>query len=81
MLLPDKHVKICESIFGLAAFVLANLSEALSFDELMAALTPKFDTPDWPAFHNAETVTLALCFLYAAGLIDVSADGDVFRCD
>ncbi len=81
MLLPDKHVKICESILGLAAFVLANLSEPLPFDEVMAVLSPRFETPDWPAYHNAESVTLALCFLYSAGLVDVSADGDVFRCD
>lgn len=80
MLLPDKHVKICESILGLAALVLANLSDPLPFDELMAVLAPQFETPAWPAYHNAETVALALCFLYSAGLVDVSEDGDVFRC-
>jgi hypothetical protein len=81
VLLPNKHVKICESILGLAAFVLANLSGPLPFDQIMAILAPRFETPDWPAYHNAETVSLALCFLYSAGLIDVTADGDVFRCD
>lgn len=81
MLLPDKHVKICESILGLAALALANLDQPLPFDELMATLAPQFETPAWPAYHNAETVALALCFLYSIGLIDVSAEGDVYQCD
>jgi hypothetical protein len=81
VLLPDKHVRICESILGLAAFVLAKLSDPLPFDQVMSVLTPEFETPAWPAYHNTETVTLALCFLYSAGLVDVSEDGDVFRCD
>ncbi len=80
MLLPDKHVKIGESILGLAALVVANLEEPLPFDNLMADLTPKFETPEWPAYHNTETVSLALCFLYSAGLVDVTPEGEVYRC-
>ena len=80
MLLPDKHVKIGESILGLAALVLANLQESLAFDQLMTVLEPKFETPDWPAYHNTETVSLAICFLHAAGLVDVTSEGDLYRC-
>lgn len=80
MLLPDKHIKIGESILGLAALVVANLETPLAFDRLMAALAPKFETPDWPAYHNTETIALALCFLYSAGLVDVTPEGDLFRC-
>src|SRR5262249_446032 len=81
VLLPDKHVRICESILGLAALVLANLTDPLPFDKLMAVLAPQFETPAWPAYHNGEICGLGLCFLFAAGLVDVSVDGDLFRCD
>jgi hypothetical protein len=80
MLLPDKHIRVGESILGLAALVLMQLKKPCTFDHLMAVLTPKFDTPEWPAYHNAETVSLALCLLYALGLIDVSDDGELNRC-
>ena len=63
MLLPDKHIKISESLLGLAALVLESLTKPLSFDALMASFSSKFETPEWPAFHNAESVCLALCFL------------------
>jgi hypothetical protein len=80
MLLPDKHVKIGESILGLAALVVVTLEEPLAFDKLMAVLCPKFETPEWPAYHNTETVSLALCFLHSAGLVDVTPEGDLYRC-
>jgi hypothetical protein len=81
MLLPDKHIRICESILGLGALVLGRLDCSASFDQLMTALTPIFETPEWPAFHTAETVSLALCLLNAVGLVEVSPNGDVVRCD
>lgn len=80
MLLPDKHITLSESLFGLAALVLTYLDQRRGFDQLMAVLTPQFATPDWPAYHNTETVSLALCFLHAAGLVDVSQEGDLYRC-
>ena len=80
MLLPDKHVRLAESLLGLAALVLAALDRPLTFDRLMGRLAPQFETPDWPAFHTAETVSLALCFLYAVGAVDVTEDGELVRC-
>jgi hypothetical protein len=81
MLLPDKHVKIAESILGLAALVVANMKKPVAFDNLMAIVAPKFETLEWPAYHNTETVSLALCYLHSVGLVDVTPDGDLFRCD
>lgn len=81
MLLPDKHVKISESILGLSALVVSNIDGGITFDKLMGRLVRKFETPEWPAYHNTETVALALCFLYTIGLVDVTKEGDLFRCD
>ena len=81
MLLPDKHVKISESILGLAALVVVTMEKPLPFDNLMATLISKFETPEWPAYHNTETVSLAVCFLFSVGLVDVTPEGDLYRCD
>ena len=81
MLLPEKHLKICESILGLAALVVTHLRTPLPFDRLMTALAAKFETDEWPAYHNTETVSLALCFLHSTGIVEVTAEGDLYRCD
>ena len=81
MLLPDKHIKIGESILGLSALIVANLKRPIPFDRLMAMLEPKFETSEWPAYHNTETVSPALCFLYSIGIVDVRHDADVYRCE
>lgn len=80
MLLPDKHVRLAESLLGLAALVLTALDRPLTFDRLMGLLAPQFETAAWPAYHTAETVSLALCLLFAAGAVDVSDDGVLARC-
>ncbi|MGL4421214.1 MAG: ABC-three component system middle component 6 [Gemmataceae bacterium] len=81
MLLPDKHVRLAESLIGLASLVLTTLDRPLTFNRLMGQLAPQFETSTWPAFHTAETVSLALCFLHAIGAVDVTDDGDLVRCD
>lgn len=80
MLLPDKHITIAASVLGLSALVFSTLAEPLTFDALMETLAPQFDTSAWPAFHTAESVSLALSFLYALGLLDVTPEGELFRC-
>ena len=80
MLLPDKHIRIAESILGVAGLVLATIKEPMSLDELMASLSPVFDTPKWPAAHGVESVVMALCFLNSIGVIDVTSTGDLVRC-
>jgi hypothetical protein len=80
VLLPDKHITISESLLGLAALILTVLEESMSFDSLLAKVAKEFETPSWPAFHNAESVCLALCFLHSIGVVDVESNGDLFRC-
>lgn len=81
MLLPDKHILICESILGLAGLVLSQLRTSATFDSLWQRVRGQLDTPAWPANHDVENFSLALCFLHAVGAIDVSAEGELVRCD
>ena len=80
MVLPDKRVRIAESIFGLASLVPLTLDRPQTFDRLMCRLALQFETPSRPACHTAETASLALCFLYAVGAVEVSDDGGLARC-
>lgn len=80
MLLPDKHITLAESIMGPSALVLSLLANATTFDALMERLEPLTASADWPAFHTAESVSLALAFLFTIGLVDVTVQGELYRC-
>jgi hypothetical protein len=81
VLLPDKHIRLSESIIGLAALVLSNLPRFTTFDALWKKVGDQLDGPKWPAIHGVENFVLAICFLHAIGKVDVSEDGELFRCD
>lgn len=81
MLLPDKHIRLSESILGLAGLVVANLRRPSTFDGLWKRITQLLDTPDWPAAHGVENFVLALTFLFSIGAIDVSREGELSRCN
>ncbi len=81
MLLPDKHLKLSESVIGLAGLVLSDISKPTWFDDAWARIKEQTGTPDWPAVHGVENFVLALCFLYSVGAIDLTQDGELVRCD
>jgi hypothetical protein len=81
VLLPDKHIRISESILGLGGLVLSCLNRRVTFDTLWKRVQEPLVSPAWPAAHGVENFVLALCFLYSIGAVDVSPDGELFRCD
>jgi len=80
VLLPDKHILLCESVLGLAGLVLSVVVKPMPFDALWRHMREKLDTPEWPAAHGVENFVLALTFLHSIGAVDVSPDGELFRC-
>lgn len=80
MLLPDKHVRLSESILGLAGLVYDSLAVPMSLDALIDRLEARLSTDQWPAAHSTEAVTLSLCFLHSINLVNVDNQGDFFRC-
>lgn len=80
MLLPDKHIRISESIVALSGLVLSVLTKPMSFDKLMKIISPTLGGPEWPATHGADSITLALCFLNTIGAVDVDPCGELYRC-
>ena len=81
MLLPDKHLRLSESVLGFAGLVLSCLAKPVSFDQLWKRVKHQQDNGTWPATHGAENLVLALCFLFSIGVIDVTYGGELFKCD
>lgn len=81
MLLPDKHLRIAESVLGFAGLVLSLIPKPLPFDSLWKRVQEKLTSREWPAAHGVENFALALCFLFSIGAVDVSPNGELFRCD
>jgi len=80
VLLPDKHLRLSESILGFAGLVLSLVAGPMPFDALWKRVREQTDTAAWPASQAVEDFVLALCFLYSIGAVDVSSDGELFRC-
>jgi len=81
MLLPDKHIRISESILGLAGLVYDSLTAPKSLDALIDSLESRLESDQWPIAHSTQALTLSLCFLHSVNLVDVDSRGEFFRCD
>lgn len=80
MLLPDKHITLAESVLGLGAVVLDELKRPRSIDQLYDKTRQLSGTTRLPAYHDIESLILAILFLYAVDAIELTASGDLRRC-
>ncbi len=80
MILPNKHITVSQSLWGLAAFLLTYLDAPKTVDELWTKYEKINDTQQFPARHSFERVVLALDFLYLIDAIDVTYEGKIKRC-
>jgi len=78
MLLPDKHIGFAESLIGLGAFILEDLSRPLDIDTLWRNFE-KVRGNQFPAFHSFDNMILAVDMLFAIGAINLLADGQIIR--
>ena len=80
MLLPDKHIRISESILGIAGLVLDSLQQSSSFDELVTRVSKYQAEQKWPSEYSVESITLALCFLHSIDAVEVTVSGELVKC-
>lgn len=80
MLLPDKHITLAESILGLGAFLLQVLDRPKTTDQLYLRVREMRENRTLPAFHDLDSILLALSFLYVIGAIELTDTGAVRRC-
>ena len=80
MLLPDKHIRLSESLLGLGAFILTLVDEPQSVDAIWAHLQTARNTEQLPAYHSFDNVVVTISFLYSIGAIAEKNDGGLARC-
>ena len=81
MILPDKHVRVSESLIALGSLVLDFLKQPISIDGLWLDFSKVNNTDQFPAYHSFENLVLAIDFLLALGVVDHDSSGRLFRCD
>ena len=77
MLLPEKHIKISESLWGLGGVILKILEKPKSFDDLLNDYQKINDSKSFPASHSINEVILALDLLFAIGAITKNEKGEL----
>ena len=81
MILPQKHIKMSESIFGLGGFIIGLINKPKRFDELWNDFQKINNTNYLPSQHNLDNFLLALNFLYIIGAINENERGYIELCD
>jgi hypothetical protein len=76
MLLPDKHISFAESLLGLGTFVLDNVKNPITIDNLWRNFE-KVQGVEYPAFHSFDNLLLAVDTLYALKAINLNENGEL----
>lgn len=77
MLMPKKHIRISESIIGLAGFILKLIQNDKTIDDLWLDFKKINNTDQLPANHSFDNFLLAIDFLYMIGAINLNENGGV----
>jgi hypothetical protein len=81
-LLPEKHVRLNETLLGLGAMVVLQLGEeGLTIDELWDRFRElKLKKRAVPERIGFEDLILTIDFLFALRAIRINAEGEIFKC-
>ncbi|MCK4829408.1 hypothetical protein KA005_77505 [bacterium] len=80
MLLPDKHIRLSESIIGFGSFVLETLSNPRTIDEIWNKYQSARQANEYPAKQSFDNLILAICFLYSIGVVSLKDNGKLAKC-
>ena len=79
MIMPSKHINFSESILGFGSYLLNNLNQPKSIDELWEKYRIDLKEELYPAKHSFDNLILALIFLYSIDAI-VEKNGVITKC-
>ncbi len=79
MLLPAKHIRMAESIFGLGSYVLSALSGPKTIDNIWCEFVEVNNSKNYPAYHTFDNLILAVDFLFSMNLISQNDKGELQR--
>lgn len=78
MILPSKHIKFSQSILGLSGFLLNQLKEPKTIDELWSKYS-RSSVKRFPSFHDFDNIVLAINLLYIIEAVELLDDGKLIR--
>ena len=81
MILPDKHIKLSESILGLGGVLVKLLNHDYFVDELWKKFEKINNSPEMPTNHTYDNFLLTLDFLFLIGAVNVNNDGRLYLCN
>lgn len=81
MLLPDKHIRLSESLLGLGSYLLDVLKQPRTVDDVWLEYRKARETGIYPAHHTFENVVLALDVLFAINAVKLIDNGLIKKCD
>jgi len=79
MILPSKHINFSQSLLGLGAYVLSQLSSPRSVDSLWEGYLADYNNQSYLAKHSFDNLVMTLIFLYSIGRI-LERGGVVEKC-
>ena len=65
MIMPAKHINFSESLLGFGSYILQNLSEAKSVDELWQKYQQDLQNELYFAKHSFDNLIMTILFLYS----------------
>lgn len=80
MILPQKHIKVSESIFGLGSVIIELIQKPKTFDDLWNDFQRINNTKNIPSLHSLDNFVMALTFLFIIGAIQEGEKGVIKLC-
>lgn len=80
MILPQKHIKVSESIFGLGSIIIELINKPKTFDNLWNDFQKVNNQKKPPSFHSLDNFVMALTFLFIIGAIREDEKGVIELC-
>nr|WP_304220270.1 ABC-three component system middle component 6 [Fredinandcohnia onubensis] len=82
MILPQKHIKLSESIFAMGAIILSLLDnqKSIGIDELWETLKRKNHNEKIIDNYSFDKFIISLDYLFTIGTIDTNENGGLIKC-
>jgi len=79
MILPTKHINFSQSLLGLGAYVLSQLSTPKTIDELWNNYSDDYKNKVYLAKHSFDNLVMTIIFLYSIDSITEN-NGVITKC-
>jgi hypothetical protein len=78
MILPAKHIKLSDSLFGLGGYLLKLLSKPKTIDELWIEFNKVNDTEYFPSYHSFDNFILCIDYMFMINLLRINKAGVLY---